>query len=495
MLMLTVLAAVSCSDKGQNGYDPSVQGRVRFEFVSHNVYSIKNLKEIHTVKIWLMDSKGELVELPSLEVSGDENLLATPYVVLGEGDYKVVHYICYDLQADMIEGLDIVLDRDNAFMVEAGEDAGFSLPVSVKQVISISNLYNTLRGICLEILGPDESVWPKSWDFESGEITIEWAGLEFDTDANSNPTDVIGLIIDGEPTYVIDSDTWEQKLVSLVEFKDMTVLPSCVSNLTSLQNIVVRNCALEDLPAELKYSGIQSLSVQNTNLAQIPDDLAEMKGLTDVSFIGNKLTQFPECLTEVSTMEMFVIDGEQIGSVPASIGEWGETLVALSICNTDITELPDVFDRLWHVSMPDFSGNRGLSKLPASIGLETIPYGNGTGYSNNGITGIILNRCGFSSIPEQVQRKGIKGLYMAENCITTVSKADIENMPDLETLVLDGNSLESFPAITNQHLSMLSLIGTGLERSQVDLSGMPQLNPRYVFFTQEEYENVFGPKK
>lgn len=491
--LAALLMVASChKDDGAEVYNPSLQGKIRFEFVRNNVYMLSSLDDISTVKVTLKDSDGKVFDLPSLKVEGNENLLYTPYVPLPAGVYCVTAYKCYDLQADLIEDLDIVLDKDNEFEVVAGEETGLSLPVHVKQVLTTSNLYNTLRGICLEILGDDESLWPKSWDFASGEISIDWAGLEFDTDANSNPTDVIGLVINGELEYVINSDTWEQQLVSLPEFKHMTVLPACISNLTKLQSIVVRNCDLEEIPAELEFSQISSLSVENTNLESLPDELGNMKSLTDVSLSSNKMSVFPECLTNVKTMEIFALQNEHITEVPASISNWGEHLVSLSIRNTDIASLPDVFDKLWHVSMLDFSGNGKLASLPPTIALEKIPYDDNGHYSDTGITGINLNDCAFTAIPEAVQRARMLDLRLARNQITTVSKEALDRMPDLEVLVLDGNKLTSFPRLTNPRLSMLSLIGTGLTRDQVDLSGMPGLNPRYVFFTQQDYDAVFG---
>lgn len=490
---ISLLSFFACQSKDEveDVYDPAVQGRVRFELVRHNVYIVDDLSDARTIKLTLLNAQGDTITLPSLTLQGNEDMIATAYVPLNAGSYTLLGYRCFDLQADLIEDLDITLTRDNRFEVVAGEDFEMNVPVEVKRVLTTSNLYNSLRGICLEILGDDESLWPKSWDFESGEITIEWAGLEFDTDANSNPTDVIGLVIDGQPDSIINSDTWERRLFSLPEFSQMKVLPSCVANLTALQSIVVRNCQMERLPVELKYSNINNLAIENTLLSQIPEDLGQMKSLTAVTFKGNRLTQFPECLTEVKTMEIFDIENEQISEVPASIAQWGEKLVALHIRGTQITSLPDVFDRLWHVSTLDFSNNPHLSRLPPTIGLEKIPYGVGEMYSYSGITGVDVSGCSFTSIPAPVQRAGIRYLNLSRNAITSVTAEQISAIKDLETLVLDGNKLTSFPKLENPKLQMLSLIGTGLTREQVDLSGLTNLNPRYVFFTQEEYDAVF----
>lgn len=491
ILSITLPVFYACQSKEEvELYDPQTQGRVSFELVRHSVYLIDDLTEARTIKITLACG-GDTITLPSLELKGSDDMIATPFVPLSRGVYTLLSYRCFDLQGDLIEDLDITVTKDNVFEVTPGEDISLSLPVEVKKVLTTSNLYNSLRGICLEILGEDESLWPKSWDFESGEITIDWAGLEFDTDANSNPTDVIGLVIDGKPDYILNSDTWENILVSLPEFHDMKVLPACVTNLTGLQSVVVRNCLMEQLPAEMQYSFIETLTINNTLLSDMPEEMGRMKQLKSVELSGNRLRTFPECLTNVASMEVFSIEDEAITEVPASIAQWGEHLVSLRIVGTQIKQLPDVFDRLWHVSMLDFSRNAQLAQLPATIGLEKIPYGEGENYSYSGITGLDLHGCAFTSIPAPVQRGGIRYLNLADNRLTSVSAQQLETMKDLETLILDGNALQSFPRLTNPRLQMLSLIGTGLTREQVDLSGLPSLNPRYVFFTQQEYDAIF----
>lgn len=485
LLMLTAVLLVACSkndDIVEPAYNPATQGRLSFELVRKNVYLLSSLDQAKTIKVTLVSLEGDTLVLPSLPLEGTEDLIRTPYCPVPAGEYFLVGYKCFDLQADLIESLDITIDEDNYIEVVAGEDLDLSLPTEVKRVLTTSNLYNTLYGICLEILGEDTDLWPKSWDFDSGEITIDWAGLEFDTDAASNPTDVIGLVIDGEPQYIINSDTWEEQLVSLVEFRDMKVLPACVSNLPALQNIVVRNCAMEQLPDELAYSNITDLTVEHTQLAQLPRSLSQMKNLTAVEFRGNKFTAFPECLTDVSTMEIFTIQDEHITEVPASIANWSDHLIALNICQTDLTSLPDVFDRLHRISTLNLQGNSRLSTLPATLGLYQIPYDAEGHYTLSSINGIVLDDCAFTAIPQAVQRPGIKDLSMARNQLTSVDKAALDKMTDLEVLVLDGNKLTSFPRLTNPRLMMLSLKGTGLTPADVDLSGLPNLNPNYVFF-------------
>lgn len=82
---------------------------------------------------------------------------------------------------------------------------------------------------------------------------------------------------------------------------------------------------------------------------------------------------------------------------------------------------------------------------------------------------------------------------MADNQITAVSKEAIERMTNLHTLVLNRNALTSFPQLHSESLRMLSIIGCGLSRQDIDMSGLPNLAPNYLFVTQEEYDTVLGP--
>ena len=81
---------------------------------------------------------------------------------------------------------------------------------------------------------------------------------------------------------------------------------------------------------------------------------------------------------------------------------------------------------------------------------------------------------------------------MSDNLITHVTKEQLERMPDLNTLVLDRNPLDGFPTIQSDKLGFLSLIDCGLSADDVDVSGLTNLSPHYLFFTQEDYDRTFG---
>lgn len=483
LIVATLMLLTACKNNEDPGI-PEGYGQVTFELVRKNVYLVQSLKEIKTIKITVSNSEGREITLPSLDVAGTEELVSTRPYALPAGAYKVAHYVCFDSQADIIEELDITPTRDNEFTVTAGQATAMPLPIQVKNVLTTSNLFNSLYGLCMEVLGPDRSTWPKSWDFDGEGVDGDWAGLEFEWDVATNtPTELIGIVIDGNPEYIINSDTGEEILVSLPEFAHMRKLPSCISNFMNLDGLTIRNCDLEELCPELQFSPITSLTIYNTKLASVPEELGNMKNLCDVWLGENRFTEFPEVFTQIKDINAFVMHNEKIHDIPESIANWGKGLWAFEVTGSEITSLPDVFDRLYNISTLVLDDNAKLSSLPASLRLTEIPYDGGEGgnFTYMGITGLSLRGCGFTQIPDEIKRARMHYLDMSYNKLTSVSKADFDAMPDLETLKLDGNHFTSFPALTNPNLSYLSLRGCGLNRSQVDISGLPKLNPAYFF--------------
>lgn len=485
ILILTAIFAACSSSDNVEGI-PAGHGTVSFELVRRNVYMVTSLSTAKTIKVTLVNEKAERIVLPSMELTGTDDMISTKPYNLPVGHYLVESYRCFDIQGDIIPELDVKMTKENTFDIVDALPTEFLLTVQVKNVLTSSNLYNSLYGLCVEVLGSDKSKWPPSWNFEGDGIDGSWAGLEFEWDvATYTPTELIGIVIDGEPEYIFDSETGDSILVSLPEFKHMKKLPSCIANFTTLDGISIRNCDMEELCPELEHSALTSITVVNTKLKSIPDEIGNMKKLANVYLENNALTEFPVCLTRCQELTSFTVINEKITSVPEEIGNWGNKLEDFTMSHTDITSLPDVFDKLYRVSMLVLDGNSKLSTLPATIGMERIPYSVGEDrYTNTGITGLSLDGCGFTSIPDQVKRGRMNYLSMCNNKITSVTKADFDAMPDLETLKLDGNKLSAFPALTNPKLGYLSLRNTGLKRSQVDVSGLPRLS-KYYFYIDE----------
>ncbi len=487
-IALFATSLTACSEDDDNTLSPT-QGQIRFQFSRNTTYTLSDLSDIYSLIVTL-EKDGQSFTLPSQILSGSETLISTPLIALEAGTYKLTAYRAFDFNGELIDLLDIKPEKDNEFVITAGQASDYIMPVNIKKPLSENNYYNILYALCLEVIGEDKSQWPKSWDFEKGEIDDTWAGLEFETDESGNLISLSGLVINGDPLHNFD-DKGEVENHGLVEFKHMKKLPGAIANLSSLTDIIIRNCDLEELPEELKYSNIQSLQIENTHLTSLPESIGEMKYLSTVFLKNNRLTAFPEQLTRLEGMYDFSIVNEAIPSVPETIKNW-KSLRNLRISGTNISSLPDVFNDLYKISTLDLKNNPQLTSLPASIQDTKVPYGDKGLYTKKALRGLLLDGCGFTSIPQEIQRADIRLLSMAGNKLTAVNKEAIERMSDLRTLILDRNALSTFPRLTSEKLRMLSLIDCGLTREEIDLSGLPNLAPSYLFLTQEEFDTVLG---
>ena len=145
-------------------------------------------------------------------------------------------------------------------------------------------LKNKLFGLCTEILGPDSTLWPKTWREENDDFKT-WENLEFEEDGNHNILYLAGIVFDEK-------------------FKGMKKLPANISRFTTLENIMIRDIPeFEELPIELNESNLQSLEIINTSLASLPENL-QIKHLYKISIIDSKLTEFPSCLSNHKGLEM-----------------------------------------------------------------------------------------------------------------------------------------------------------------------------------------------
>ena len=495
-ILLPLMSLLSSCDKENNERLSPTQGEISFQFILTKTYdyslprpyTLNNLLEIGSV-IVTIEKDGVRKTLQSLPVKGNEEVVSTPYVALEEGDYKLISYRAFDKNATLIDVLDITLERNNDFVIKAGEKCEYELPTKVKQVLSGDNYFNTLYALCLEILGEDKTKWPKSWDFDGGIIDDTWAGLEFEIDDYGDPVSINGIVIDGHPQFHF-TDGEEPVNMALTEFKHMKKLPAAIANLSSLVNLTIRNCELEELPAEIAQMNLVTLHIENTNLAHFPDEMANMKHLINIYLFNNKFTEFPEILTHIEDIYHFNMVNEQITSIPESIRNWTQ-LSNLIITGSQITSIPDVFDEVYQMSILDFSNNKNLSTLPPSLSTAQVPY-EGGGYTRKSIRGLYLDGCAFTEIPKEIQRADNRELSKSDTLVTHVTKEEIEEMPDLNTLVLDRNPLDGFPRVESSNLGFLSLIDCGLTKEDVDVSGLTNLSPHYLFFTQEDYDRTFG---
>ncbi|MEG1616224.1 MAG: hypothetical protein RR202_07935 [Bacteroidales bacterium] len=472
LLLSIVFFAASCSDDDSVIGMKEGEGQMTFSFIRINGYTLTQMDEVASVKITL-EKDGIRKELKSLSMSGNKDSISSEPCFLEAGAYKLVKYCTYDRTAALLT--ESFPKKDHQFSVENGAKNDFIMPVVVNHKLDKNNILNTLHAICLDALGPDKSLWPKTWNKEHD--LEEWENLEFAEYEDGSIAYVEGLTLDSK-------------------FASMKKLSPSIVNFGALKSLVIRDNALEELPANFGQLNIESLQISNTNLSKFPESMARME-LYSILLDGNKFTSFPELLYTQKELRVLHLMNEQINVIPAELTTFKE-LTSLNLINLNITELPDIFDVLYRISTLDISGNKQLTTLPSTIKPES--FGNQISY----LRAIHANGCGFTSIPEEVISPKFKMLMFSDNKLSEVRKSDLEAMTNLHTLYLSGNKMTSFPTVEMPELRMLVLIGCGLTPDQVDREGMPNLYSStkdintgevieldFLFFTQDHFDKHF----
>lgn len=283
-LVLFTAFFISCKDENAETPLAEGQGEVTFRFYEHTVYTIDDIADVARIKVTLQKegSEEELV-LPTIDVNADGEEMVSEVLRLDVGTYSVVRYIAYNNKGDQIHDMYLPESGDNTFVIKHEEAVAFYFPVNILEVQSADMLKNKLFGLCTEILGPDSTLWPKTWREENDDFKT-WENLEFEEDGNHNILYLAGIVFDEK-------------------FKGMKKLPANISRFTTLENIMIRDIPeFEELPIELNESNLQSLEIINTSLASLPENL-QIKHLYKISIIDSKLTEFPSCLSNHKGLE------------------------------------------------------------------------------------------------------------------------------------------------------------------------------------------------
>lgn len=434
-LLLFSALFVGCKD--DNFDNPPLeegQGEITFRFFEHTVYTIDDITDVARLKVTIKkDGEDENIVLPTIDVKADGEEMVSDVLRLDVGNYTVIRYVAYDNKGDQLHEMYLPDSSENTFSITHDQATAFYFPVNVLEIQSADMLKNKLFGLCIEIFGPDSTLWPKTWREENEDIT-KWENLEYDEDEQY----LAGIVFDEK-------------------FKGMKKLPANIARFTTLENIMIRDIPeFEELPVELSESNLQSIEIINTSLKSLPENLY-IKHLYKISIIDSKLTEFPTCLSNHEELEMLDLVGNEISQIPEDAFTKLEKMSQLRIQHTKISSLPaNTFTALYRVYTFDFRWNENLSSLPTEVPSTRTKF-----------QGLLLDGCAFTDIPDVVANiKELRTLSMADNKLTSIdfNKLKINENPNLDQLFFDGNKLTSFGVPTDENTSiiLLSLNNCGL---------------------------------
>lgn len=448
LLLAAVTVATGCS-KDDNNQGPVVSEGVVFEFAMRKVYSVSAMTEIASVKITL-EQNGTQFTLPSLTLSGSEQLVSTSAYHLAPGSYTFVSYIAYNSFSDQLFKAEI--DKDNLIEVKANTLTTYALPIDVRIVAFPDDYYrNALYGLCVELFGEDnEDAWP--WDFEKRDLrdmqknnrAVQY--LEFEEDDADNILYLSGINISGAD-FASVTEFPARTLANLKTMGSLTLsdLPNLkkikdIESLTNLDVLTVYNTALEEVPAEIgQCQHLTHLTLVKNQIKTLPEAISTLKDLRILSLRGNQIERFDLSLTAAKNLETVNLSENPLTSIGENVFAADQKLIRLIFSHTQI------------------------STLPAAIGRMEL------------LRGIELTNCQFTSVPDALKNNtNLKGVWLAGNPLSDVAPSAFNGMSNLDMLDLSNIAFKTTPTLNLPLLLMLQMNNCALETAP-DFSKLPKL--------------------
>lgn len=213
-------------------------------------------------------------------------------------------------------------------------------------------------------------------------------------------------------------------------------------------------------------SHVVQLSLQSTQLSDIPPEIESLSHLNWLSFYNNQLTELPAEIGSLGNLDTLWLSYNQLTELPAEIGTL-TSLTRLEISNNQLTDLPPGFGNLTNLTRLELSDNQ-LTGLPAEFGnltnldrlevsnneLAELPpeFGNLTN-----LFWLWLDGNQLAELPPEFgSLTNVYLLYLHTNQLTELP-AELGGLTNLDSLYLYSNQLTSLPVEISSLTSLRSL--------------------------------------
>src|SRR6476469_3748016 len=235
----------------------------------------------------------------------------------------------------------------------------------------------------------------------------------------------------------------EEKLTQLdLSWLDLEELPPEIGKCTQLETLVlakfdgekskwVGNKLTEFPDAVLQLTNLKILNVSHNQITSIPEEIGQLSNLTDIYLSNNQIASIPDAIGQLSNLTGLDLRWNQITSIPDAIAQMSN-LTRLDLRGNQITSIPEALAQLWNLTRLDLSSNQ-ITSIPEEIGQLW------------NLTDLDLSFNQITSIPEEIgQLSNLIVLFLSNNQITSISE-DLAQLWNLTLLDLSSNQITSIP--------------------------------------------------
>jgi internalin A len=241
----------------------------------------------------------------------------------------------------------------------------------------------------------------------------------------------------------------------------------------------------------LQLTNLKILNLSKNQITVIPEDLAQLSNLRELNLSNNQITVIPEAIAQLSNLTQLDLNFNQITVIPEALGQLFN-LTKLDLRINQIREIPEALGQLSNLTLLHLYKNQ-ISSIPDAIAqlsnlslldllenqitviLEAI------GQLSN-LTQLELSMNQITEIPEALgQLSNLTGLYLSHNQITEIPEA-LGQLSNLTGLYLNDNQITQIPEALGQlsNLTQLSLSNNQITVIPEAIRDMEKLKQLYL---------------
>ena len=302
------------------------------------------------------------------------------------------------------------------------------------------------------------------------EDVVEGPGYDGEEGALIDPLDPYLNLTRRGITQIRSAICWFTSVTSInLSFNCLKELPSAMGGLTSLNILQVKSNSLRDLPSSFSnLKNLTHLKISDNCLTRVPDVLKGLESLAILHMNSNPFEEdivFPaswrflrviditECnqktisptINHLKGLEELYIGGNFWNSLPPLHDLKELVYVCMDNMKVNLGLLPECLAQVESLKGIDCN-NSGLQYFPEWLASETFPANTNIGKKNQ-----------KTFPPIYFGIKNLDWLGFADNQITHIPKA-VAKLSGLDTLIVKGNPIKSFPVALHEYNPNLNLV-------------------------------------
>ncbi|KZC13563.1 Leucine-rich repeat-containing protein 58 [Dufourea novaeangliae] len=190
-----------------------------------------------------------------------------------------------------------------------------------------------------------------------------------DSDSSVKTLDLSYLMLDTHVLHdhFVNAKRPEHVDTLLLHRNRLTSIPRSIVRFTNLNSLSISNCRLRQLPDFLGDCPLSCLVAKQNNLTNdsLPKSFENLSGLRELNLSGNRLTDFPEQVLELTEIKYLYLGGNQINEISKDVWKL-QRLHVLSMGGNRLTEVPSTLGQLKSLQALVLCDNM-LDTLPSSI--------------------------------------------------------------------------------------------------------------------------------